>query len=89
MTRALATAALLFLACARSHAGVKEASVEDVAAWMQAGTATVYDANNESFRKQNGTVPGAVLLDNYREYDLKVLGDDKSRQLVFYCSNKL
>jgi len=82
---------LLFTAtaCAKNHAGVKEATVEDVASWMKAGSVSVFDANNESFRKSNGVVPGAVLLDSYREYDVKVLGEDKSRQLVFYCSNRL
>jgi len=86
------TAALLLLAvtgCARSHANVKEASVEDVSTWLTAGTATVFDANNESFRKNNGVVDGAVLLASYKDYDLGVLPEDKARQVVFYCSNRL
>lgn len=86
---------LLFLslfaaaACVKHNSAVKEASVEDVAAWLKAGSATVFDANNESFRQQNGVVSGAVLLASYKDYDVSVLGEDKSRQLVFYCSNKL
>ncbi len=86
------TALVLFVvasACARNHANVKEASVEDVSAWLTAGTATVFDANNDSFRKNNGVVDGAVLLTSFKDYDLSVLPEDKSRQLVFYCTNRL
>lgn len=80
---------LALAACARSHTNVKEASVEDVSTWMTAGSATVFDANNESFRKNNGVVDGAVLLASYKDYDLSVLPEDKARQIVFYCSNRL
>ena len=80
---------LLAAACTKNHAGVSEASVEQVAQWMKDGRATVFDANNDSFRQSNGTVEGAVLLASYKDYDLTVLGEDKSRQLVFYCSNRL
>ena len=85
----LCVAVLAVSACAKNYAGVKEASVDDVANWVKAGSATVFDANGEDFRKANGVVPGAVLLDNYRTYDVSVLGQDKSRQLVFYCTNRL
>ena len=80
---------MLSVACARNHAGVSEASVDQVAQWMKEGTATVFDANNDSFRASNGTVQGAVLLPSYKDYDLELLGEDKARQLVFYCSNRL
>jgi hypothetical protein len=47
------------------------------------------DANTEDFRRSNGKVPGATLLDNYRKYDVKaVLPEGKDTPLVFYCSNK-
>jgi hypothetical protein len=87
--RGLLLVTLLSCACAKKHAGVSEASPQEVADWLKAGAATVFDANNESFRQNNGVVAGAVLLDNYRTFDLSVLGTDKARQLVFYCSNKL
>jgi hypothetical protein len=49
----------------------------------------VYDANNDEFRKKEGIIPGAVLLDGH-DFDLqKVLPADKGATLVFYCSNKL
>jgi rhodanese-related sulfurtransferase len=85
----LAPAVLLLLACAKNHAGVNEATVEQVSTWMKQGTATVFDANNDAFRQNNGAVQGAVLLPSYKDYDVKLLGDDKDRQLVFYCSNRL
>jgi hypothetical protein len=87
--RGLLLMTLLTAACAKNHPGVAEASPQEVSSWLNAGTATVFDANNDSFRQSNGVVPGAVLLANYHEYDLSVLGGDKTRQLVFYCSNKL
>lgn len=62
--------------------------MSDVADWVKAGTATVVDANSPAYRAKNGTVPGAVLLENYRTYDTKVLGEDRARQLVFYCTNR-
>lgn len=85
----LSAVVFLLLACTKNQAGISEASVEQVAQWLKDGTATVFDANNDSFRKNNGTVEGAVLLSSYQSYDLKELGDDKARQLVFYCSNRL
>jgi hypothetical protein len=48
----------------------------------------VFDANNDEFRKKEGIIPGAVLLDGH-DFDMKVLPADKSATLVFYCSNKL
>jgi hypothetical protein len=85
----LSAVVLLLLACTKNHAGVSEATVDQVAQWLKEGSATVFDANNDSFRQSNGTVEGAVLLSSYKDYDLKVLGEDKARQIVFYCSNRL
>jgi len=71
-----------------SHAAVKELTVPESVAAHKAGAVFV-DANNEDFRKDNGKVPGAVLLANYRTYDVKsVLPEKKDTPLVFYCSNK-
>jgi hypothetical protein len=82
-------AALVLLAGCAHHAALREVSVTDVSDWVKAGSATVVDANSPAFRAHNGTVPGAVLLDNFRTYDTKVLGEDRARQLVFYCTNRL
>lgn len=48
----------------------------------------VFDANNADTRSQYGVIPGAVLLTNYKKFDLKkTLPEDKSKALVFYCAN--
>jgi hypothetical protein len=83
-----AAAVLLFAGCAH-HAPLREVSVDDVADWLKAGSATMVDANSPAYRARNGTVPGALLLQNYRTYDTRVLGEDRARQLVFYCTNRL
>jgi rhodanese-related sulfurtransferase len=49
----------------------------------------VFDANNADTRGKYGVVPGAVLLSDYKKYDLaKVLPSDKKKALVFYCANE-
>jgi hypothetical protein len=71
------------------HAAVKELTLAEAVAAHKAGAVFV-DANNDDFRKDNGKVPGAMLLANYRTYDVKsVLPANKDTPLVFYCSNKL
>jgi hypothetical protein len=71
-----------------AHPPVKELTVPEAVAAHKAG-AVFLDASGEDFRKDNGKVPGAVLLTNYRTYDLKsVLPANKDTPLVFYCSNK-
>jgi rhodanese-related sulfurtransferase len=48
----------------------------------------VLDANNADTRAKYGVVPGAILLSNYKKYDLaKTLPADKTKSLVFYCAN--
>lgn len=69
--------------------GVKELSVAEAATAKEQG-AVFMDANSAGFRKENGVVPDAVLLANYREYDVKsVLPENKDTPLVFYCSSRL
>jgi hypothetical protein len=92
----LALPLILFFACDKQQpsggggGGVKNVSVDQVAEWVNAKSATVLDANNDDFRANNGVVPGAVLLANYLDWDPPtVLGPDKQRQLVFYCTNRL
>ena len=81
--------ASLISGCARKSAEVTEASVEQVAAWLQADSATVCDANDDEYRTVVGSVPGAVLLTNFKDYDVKAtLPADKTRQLVFYCTSR-
>jgi hypothetical protein len=68
---------------------IKDVNVEQVADWMKAKSAIVLDANTDEFRSENGVIPGAVLLRNYLDWDpTEVLGTDKTRQLVFYCTSR-
>ena len=92
MGRLLFSAALLALlgaGCAKKPAEIKEVTVDEVAAFVKTGAATVCDANDDEYRKVAGVVPGAVLLTNFMEYDVKAsLPADKARQLVFYCTSR-
>lgn len=91
MGRLLLTLAVvaLFGGCAKKPAVVTEVSVAEVAAYVKAGSATLCDANDDEYRKVAGWVPGAVLLTNFAEYDVKAeLPADKARQLIFYCTSR-
>lgn len=94
LTLALST---LFLGCKdpgsagaaeteEAAAPIPEISVEDADKALQSGAVAV-DANSDRTRKKNGTVPGAVILTSSYKYDLAQLPDDKSKDLIFYCSN--
>ena len=85
-----ASVALLFTAaCTRHTGGFAEMSVPDAARALNE-KALFVDANTADYRKANGKVPGALLLENYRAYDpAAVLPEDKGTPLVFYCSSRL
>jgi rhodanese-related sulfurtransferase len=65
---------------------IPEISVEDASKALQSGAVAV-DANSESTREKNGTVPDAVILTSSYKYELTQLPEDKSKDLIFYCSN--
>jgi rhodanese-related sulfurtransferase len=65
---------------------IPEISVDDADAAIQSG-AVVLDANSEGTREKYGTVPGAVILTSSYKYDLAQLPEDKTKDLIFYCSN--
>lgn len=65
---------------------IPEISVEDADRALQAGAVAV-DANSEDTRKSNGTVPNAIILSSSSKYDLAQLPENKSQDLIFYCSN--
>ena len=80
---------LLMLACTKQGPPLKEATVAEVAEHLKNGTATVFDANDDEYRKAVGTLPGAVLLTSYREYDVATtLPADKERPCIFYCTSR-
>ena len=63
--------------------------VADLAAALKSDQPpAVFDANNKETRKEFGVIPGAVLLPNYKKYNVKkVLPADKNKAVVFYCAN--
>ena len=65
---------------------ISEISVADADEAIQSGAIAV-DANSERTRKKNGTVPNAIILTSSSKYDLSQLPEDKSKDLIFYCSN--
>jgi rhodanese-related sulfurtransferase len=67
-------------------ATITEISVEDADKALKSGAVAV-DANSESTRQKNGTVPDAVILTSSYKYDLAQLPTDKGTDLIFYCSN--
>jgi rhodanese-related sulfurtransferase len=65
---------------------IPEISVDDASKALQSGAFAV-DANSEGTREKNGTVPDAIILTSSYKYELAQLPDDKSKELIFYCSN--
>jgi len=65
---------------------VPEISVADADKALQSGAFAI-DANSESTREKNGTVPNAIILTSSYKYELAQLPEDKSKELIFYCSN--
>jgi rhodanese-related sulfurtransferase len=92
MRAAVLCLALGLAACGRQDdpgAGLKKLGVDEVAALRDAGKATLLDANGGDTRAREGVVPGAVLLSDYKQYDVaKELPADKGTPLVFYCANE-
>ena len=67
-------------------ADAPEISIEDATKALQAGAVAV-DANSASTREKYGTVPDAIILTSSSKYELAQLPEDKSKDLIFYCSN--
>ena len=67
-------------------AEIPEISIDDASKALESGAIAV-DANSASTREKNGTVPDAIILTSSYKYDLAQLPEDKSKDLIFYCSN--
>ncbi len=64
-----------------------EVSVSELSSWIADKQAVAVDANGASVRAEFGSIPGAVLLSNYKTYEVSEL-PAKDTKLVFYCSNE-
>jgi hypothetical protein len=86
-TRFLWVAAVA-LGAAGCHRGapVPELTPEAAAPLLASGQVRAVDVNNERFRRENGTIPGAVLL---KDMGPEGLPEDRAASLVFYCTNRL
>ena len=71
---------------AEAAAEIPEISVANADMALKSGAFAV-DANSESTREKNGTVPDAIILTSSYKYELAQLPQDKSKDLIFYCSN--
>ncbi len=67
---------------------VTDVSVEQVDALLAQGACTAVDANGRATREREGVVPGAIILSHYARYAAAELPADKTRKLVFYCTNE-
>jgi len=85
---AVVAVALAAQAC-MSSGKYKELGVEEVAQLQSTTPVTFVDANTADFRKENGVIPGAIILTDSSKYELSALPADKAGALVFYCSNRL
>jgi rhodanese-related sulfurtransferase len=63
-------------------------SVADLTEWVAHGACKPVDANGDGTRAKMGVIPGAILLSDYRQYNVSELPTDRSTRLVFYCANE-
>lgn len=88
---ALSTAAAS--GCAKDKPATEQAddypkmSLDDVEKGIAADQVTAVDCNGERTRKKLGAVPGAVIISDEETYPVTELPADKTRRLVFYCSD--
>ena len=69
---------------------IAEVSVSELAGWRADGQVqvAVFDANGPDTRKSVGTIPGAVMLDDYANCKDQ-LPANREQKLVFYCYNEM
>lgn len=66
---------------------IAEVTVDTVDQLLAKQECQAVDANGDATRKKLGTLPGAVLLSDSETFLTSELPADKSRPLVFYCTN--
>jgi len=62
-------------------------SLDDVEKGIAANELTAVDCNGERTRKKLGVLPGAIVISDEELYGASELPPDKTRKLVFYCSD--
>lgn len=71
----------------KQHAGpVANLAIADVEAALAAKQAHLVDCNSPQTRQKWGIIPGAILVDDEDKFEAKILPQDKTAKLVFYCS---
>ena len=64
---------------------LKEMTVDEVHAGLEAKQLTAVDCNSDKTRKRVGTLPGAILIADEEKFTAADLPSDKATKLVFYC----
>jgi rhodanese-related sulfurtransferase len=82
-----AVASALVPGCRADTTGLATLTVPELVALLEHESDVVpIDANNAKTRGRYGTIPGALLLSNYRDYEPATeLPGDRTSRLVFYC----
>lgn len=62
-------------------------TMDEVEAAITSGQATAVDCNGDRTRKKMGVLPGAILVTDEEQYGESELPADKTRKLIFYCSD--
>lgn len=62
-------------------------TLDEVEQAITANQATAVDCNGDRTRKKLGVVPGAVLVTDDEAYAASELPADKTRKLIFYCTD--
>jgi hypothetical protein len=63
-------------------------TVDEVDQGLTAKTLVAVDCNGDRTRKQEGVLPGAVLVSDEESFAANELPPDKTTRLVFYCHNE-
>jgi hypothetical protein len=72
---------------ASSSAEFPTMTLDEVDKAVTANEATAVDCNGDRTRKKLGVVPGAVLVTDDEAYAASELPADKTRKLIFYCTD--
>ena len=81
--------AMALIGCSKADpAKIQEVTVSQVEQMLAKDSCQPVDANGEGTRKKLGVIPGAVLLSDSEMFAPSELPADKTRPLVFYCTNQ-